>query len=144
MPAARIGVATFTVFAVYDSRASSLALANTGFPLPLHVRTVRTERIAAQGVPLGLLPDGSYEEKILALDPGDVVVFCSDGIHEARNRQEEEFGLERLEPMIAKLSQEGSAREIADGILRAREDHAGSSGGPDDDCTVVVLKTTRE
>jgi serine phosphatase RsbU (regulator of sigma subunit) len=60
------------------------------------------------------------------------------------NRQEEEFGLERLGAMVAKLAQDGPAREIADGILGAMEDHAGSSRGPADDCTVVVLKAARE
>lgn len=131
-------------FAVYDARARSLALANAGFPRPLLMRNGRVERIAAEGVPLGLLPDVRYEEKTLTLDPSDLVVFCSDGIHEAMNGREEEFGLERLGAMVAKLAQDGSAREIADGILRAMEEHAGSSRGPGDDCTVVVLKAARE
>ena len=132
------------VFAVYVARARSLALANAGFPQPVLLRDGRIEPVAVEGVPLGLLPDVRYEEKMLALRPGDVVVFCSDGIHEAMNRREEEFGLERLGAMVAKLAQEGSAREIAQGILRAMERHAGSNGGPGDDCTVVVLQATRD
>ncbi|MFQ5926239.1 MAG: SpoIIE family protein phosphatase [Terriglobia bacterium] len=129
-------------FAVYDARSKILSLANAGFPRPLLLRGGRVEEIPVEGVPLGIFPDSRYEEKKLALQIGDVIVFCSDGIYECVNRREEEFGRERLEPMMAELARTGSARQIADGILRATDRYAGDTPEPADDRTVVVLKVT--
>ncbi|MFQ5817546.1 MAG: SpoIIE family protein phosphatase [Terriglobia bacterium] len=129
-------------FAVYDASSKILTLANAGFPQPLLVRGGRVEPLPVEGVPLGILPDTHYEEKKLALQGGDVIVFYSDGFYECVNRREEEFGRERLEPLVAELARAGSARTIADGLLRATDRFAAGNGAPADDRTVVVLKVT--
>lgn len=130
------------VFAVYDTATQTLRLANSGFPRPLRVRNGRAEPLPVEGVPLGLFPDIRYEEKMALLETDDVVVFCSDGVHEAVNRREEEFGEARLGRIVAELAPRGSAGEIAESILRATDHHAADRGGPDDDRTVVVVKVT--
>ncbi|MFQ5695600.1 MAG: PP2C family protein-serine/threonine phosphatase, partial [Terriglobia bacterium] len=91
---------------------------------------------------LGLLPDVSYEQKKLALQVGDVIVFCSDGIHECVGKQKEEFGTGRLESLLSELST-GSARDFAEGILQATDRYV-DRGRHDDDRTVVALKVTGE
>lgn len=131
------------VFALYDPRSKVLTVANAGFTRPRLVRGGRVEEVKVDGVPLGILPDIRYEAKKLALQGGDAVVFCSDGIHECMDKQEREFGLARVEALLGELGKE-SAQEIADKLLRATERHAAGNGGLTDDRTIVVLKVTRE
>ncbi|MBI4462285.1 MAG: GAF domain-containing protein [Acidobacteria bacterium] len=130
------------VLSVYDPSTHTLTLANAGFPRPLLVRGGQVETIAVEGVPLGLLPDSRYEEKQLRLEPGDVIVFCSDGIQDSMNRRQEEFGAKRLKRTLTELARKGSAADIAQGLLRATDRYAGDNPEPSDDRTVVVLKAT--
>jgi sigma-B regulation protein RsbU (phosphoserine phosphatase) len=123
---------------VYDAGDRSLVLANSGLPHPLLVRDGEVSPIRVVGVPLGLLPDRSYEEEVVLLETGDVVVIATDGIDESHNRQDEEFGTERVQQTLAELAG-GSAREIADGLLAASQEWAGGAEAWDDS-TVVVLK----
>ena len=132
-------------FAVYEPSRRELWLSNAGFPRPLLVREGRAEMIDIRGVPLGLLPDTQYDSKRLRLEPGDLVVFCSDGIHEQTNALEEEFGLERLISRLAGVCASSSAKKIAADIVRAIEDHAGfrtACCGFNDDRTIMVLRVT--
>ncbi len=64
-------------YAVWDSWTNRLALASAGFPPPLLARNDRTERLPVEGVPLGLLPDGHYDEKTLALSVKRYRAQCS-------------------------------------------------------------------
>ena len=130
-------------FAVYDTTSRMLTLANAGFTRPRLLRRGGVEEIMIDGVPLGLLPDIEYEQKKLALQVGDLIVFCSDGIHECVNRDEEEFGSERLEALLLELA-DGSAQQIAKGILRATDRFADGTASMHDDRTVVVLNVTPE
>jgi sigma-B regulation protein RsbU (phosphoserine phosphatase) len=124
--------------ALYDAGDRTLVLANSGLPHPLLVRDGVARPIPVAGVPLGLLPDRRYEEELVTLETGDVVVIATDGIDESRNRQDEEFGVERVGETVAKLAR-GSARAIADGLLEASRDWAEGTEAWDDS-TVVVLK----
>ena len=130
-------------YAIYNSTSKILTVGNAGFPRPWLVRGGHAEPVRVEGVPLGLLGDTRYEEKSLALLPGDVVVFCSDGIHECMDKQLEEFGAGRVETLLTELSL-SSAAQVAHGILRATDRYAADNGGPRDDRTVVVLKVLRE
>jgi sigma-B regulation protein RsbU (phosphoserine phosphatase) len=81
---------------VLDPASRTVTFANAGHLLPLLVddsgtRFLDTER----GVPLGL-SCGDYSESTVALTPGSRLVFYSDGISEASNENEEEYGLDRL------------------------------------------------
>ncbi|MCI0404030.1 MAG: SpoIIE family protein phosphatase [Acidobacteria bacterium] len=129
-------------FAVYDPQSKILTVANAGFPRPRLARGSHVEQVLVDGVPLGLLPDITYEQKKLALQVGDAVVFSSDGIGEAMNRQQEEYGNRRLDALLGELSK-ASARQTAEEILHATDRHAAGNGRLADDRTVVVLKVTR-
>ena len=124
--------------ALYDAGDRSLVLANSGLPRPYLVRGGEVRPIQVTGVPLGLLPDRRYEEELLTLETGDVVVIATDGIDESHSAEDEEFGTERVGQTLERLAG-GSAREIADGLLAASRDWAGRTE-PWDDSTVVVLK----
>ncbi len=54
------------------------------------------EELAACGMPIGLLPEGEYTFGEITLEPGDTLVIYTDGITEAANPEEDEYGLERL------------------------------------------------
>jgi sigma-B regulation protein RsbU (phosphoserine phosphatase) len=102
------------------------------------------QAIRLEGVPLGLLPDTQYDETTIDLEPGDVVLFASDGILESENAAKEEFGPERLTALLSAISQEDSARDIAEQILAATDGHSGAGIAPHDDRTLVVLRVTDE
>jgi sigma-B regulation protein RsbU (phosphoserine phosphatase) len=130
------------LFAVYDASSRKLTLANAGGPYPLLVRKGRVEAILLEGVPLGLIPDTQYDETTIDLEPGDVVVFASDGILESENPTQEEFGPQRLKDILASISRVHSAREITEQILAATDGHSGAGTAPHDDRTLVVLRVT--
>jgi sigma-B regulation protein RsbU (phosphoserine phosphatase) len=129
-------------FALYEAEKRQLRLANAGLPYPYLLRGRRLEKLELGGVPLGLLPERSYEEITLQLEPGDAVVMVSDGVEDTLNTEDEEFGLQRVENTLQRLAS-GSAREIADGLREATRLFAGRAETYDDR-TIVVLKTTSD
>ena len=91
--------------------------------------------------PLGLLDDVNYQETRLDLEPGDKVVFYTDGIVEAMNEKEEMFGFERLLEVV-----KGSPSETAESLLKdILESVREFSGGAEqhDDLTAMVVGVTR-
>ena len=130
------------LFAVFDASTRKLTLANAGGPYPLLVRAGQVQAICLEGVPLGLIPDTQYDETTVELEPGDVVLFASDGILESENAGQEEFGPVRLAALLAGLSPEDSAEQIAVQILQATDAHSGVGIAPHDDRTLVVLRVS--
>ncbi len=127
-------------FAVYDAGSRRLTLANAGGPYPLLVRDGEVQEIRAAGVPLGLFPDTEYDEMALDLQPGDAVLFASDGILESENHKEQEFGAQRLKALLQTVSPQHSASEICDLILNATDEYSGGGFAPHDDRTLLVLR----
>jgi sigma-B regulation protein RsbU (phosphoserine phosphatase) len=130
-------------FGVYDAIRDELSLGSAGFPQPLLMRRGCVTRIDITGVPLGIFPDTTYESVCLRLQPGDVVIFCSDGIYEQTNALEEEFGVDRLIAHLEKGPEFSSAEGIAESIIRVIEEHAGECGSrrrSADDRTIVILR----
>jgi sigma-B regulation protein RsbU (phosphoserine phosphatase) len=132
------------LFGIYDAPSRKLTLANGGEPYPLLVRGGQASEIPVAGVPLGLFADTTYEEITLDLQPGDVVICASDGILESEDKQQEEFGAERLNALLAMITPEDSALTIADRILSATDEYSGAENTPHDDRTLVVLRVTDE
>jgi sigma-B regulation protein RsbU (phosphoserine phosphatase) len=128
------------LFAVYDAGTRHLTMASAGGPYPLLVRDSKVREIRVQGVPLGLLPDSSYESVSLELEPGDYVLFASDGILESLDAHQEEFGAERLSALLSSLQSGASAHQVATDVLAATDLHAGPGVRPHDDRTLLVLR----
>ena len=131
------------LFGVYDAAHRRLTLANAGSPYPLLLRDGHVVSVRLEGVPLGLLPGTQYDESVIDLLPGDVVILASDGILESENASQEEFGLQRLSAVLSAISPQDSARTIAERILAETDDH-GAGTAPHDDRTLVVLRVTEE
>ena len=95
-------------------------------------------QIDMPGVPLGSFGSSTYDEVQVPLAPGDVFVFCSDGISEAFNEAGEEFGSPRLLDVIERTHQQ-PAKEIVAEIFGAVQMFCGDAEQIDDR-TVVVVK----
>jgi phosphoserine phosphatase RsbU/P len=107
-------------------------------PRPVYVHDGKNNVIEATGLPLGLFDDADYDEFRFKTKPGDMFVFFSDGILDARNRRGELFGRGRVEKIIAEGAG-GSADSIVDSLFKAAAEH---SAGVEtfDDQTVVAIK----
>ena len=99
-------------YAVWEPKTRLLRLANAGMPLPVLVRQGRCHSIRAEGVPLGLLEKSEYQETSQTLEKGDLLAMFSDGIVEANNPQQEEFGTRRLENLLREHAHEPIAQII--------------------------------
>ena len=131
-----------TLFSVYDASTRRLTISNGGGPYPLLVRDGAVQSVRIAGIPLGLFPDTQYDEITLELVPGDTVLFASDGILESFNADLEEFGADRLSDVLARVTPEQSAEDIAADILAATDDYSGAGVIPSDDRTLLVLRVT--
>ena len=87
--------------------------------------------------PLGILDEANYEETQLPMSPGDKVVFYTDGIVEAMNKQEEMYGFERLHEIV-KASEAGTAGELMNDIIKSVSDFTGDAP-QHDDLTIIVV-----
>lgn len=128
------------VYSVWNDLRRTLQIANAGAVQPLICRSGEIEPIRAEGFPLGLFPDATYEQFTLSLQPGDAVVFFSDGITDALNAQNEMFGEERLIETVRRRQRE-SPEQIAESILAELSKFQNGYDHFDDE-TVVVLKVT--
>jgi len=124
-------------YAIWEPRTKTLTLANAGMPLPILARNGQSRAIRAEGVPLGLLEHTEYQPVTVNLETGDLLAFFSDGITEANNLQQEEFGSRRLETILRQNAQ-NSPKEIVDRVF---EELKGFEAGrrQRDDQTLVVL-----
>ena len=129
-------------FAIYDAALRELTIANAGGPLPLLIRNREVTEINVGGMPLGLLPDVEYDEVRLSLSPGDVVVLASDGIQEAMNKDQEEFGVDRLKSLLTTIHASDPGYKVAQRIVKATDEHTGPGRMPHDDRTLLVLRVT--
>jgi phosphoserine phosphatase RsbU/P len=126
------------IYAVWDDGDRSLQVANSGLPRPLYCHDGKIDVIEATGLPLGLFDDAEYDEFTFKAKPGDMFVFFSDGILDARNKAGDMFGRTRVEEVIASCS-EVSAEWVVNSLFKAVTDHAAGVEAFDDE-TVVAIK----
>jgi len=126
------------LYAVWDDQRRTLQVANSGLPRPLYVHDGKIENIEAAGLPPGLFDDVDYDEFTFKGKPGDMFVFFSDGILDARNHAGEMFGRCGVEKVVAGCMDQ-SPECVVNSLFQAVEEHA---AGEDtfDDQTVVAVK----
>jgi sigma-B regulation protein RsbU (phosphoserine phosphatase) len=125
------------LFAVWNDENQILQVANSGAVQPVFCRAGESLTVQAEGFPLGMFPNVTYEELSVATKPGDAIVFVSDGILDAENEQEEMYGQDRMASLLC-ASRDLSAQEIADVILADVSRFQGSKDRFDDE-TIIVL-----
>ncbi|MGD0738787.1 MAG: SpoIIE family protein phosphatase [Terracidiphilus sp.] len=126
------------LFALWNDENQTLQVANSGAVQPVFCRAGQSDTVRAEGFPLGMFPDVTYEELSVATQPGDAIVFVSDGILDAENEKEEMYGQDRLAGLLC-ASRGLPALEIADAILADVARFQGSKDRFDDE-TIIVLR----
>lgn len=124
----------------FDPDHRQLTYCNAGHNPPLICRDEgrRVEWLAPTGPALGLVEEFSLTSRTVSLRPGDMLLLYTDGVTEATNASEEQFGPERLE-QVARQAGKDSAEGLVRQVLQALYDHAG--GQPiADDTTLVACR----
>lgn len=130
------------VYGVFDRTRRRLTYSNAGHNPPLLLRgSGRAEWLAEGGTVLGAFADAEYAEAFVDLNPGDLLVFYTDGIAEAVSPSGEMFGSEGLLTTLRACRPDESARGVCRSILEAVHRHCGHAH-MDDDLTAVVLRPT--
>ncbi|HUF16616.1 MAG TPA: PP2C family protein-serine/threonine phosphatase [Thermoanaerobaculia bacterium] len=113
---------------------------NAGHNPPFLLKGDNYELLTAGGMVLGPTPDASYTRGYVKVEPGDILCLYTDGIVEANDGDEQEFGLERLKEIVRK-NRGASSQEIVGLVL-----HAVDAWGPpgQDDRTIVIVKAVWE
>jgi sigma-B regulation protein RsbU (phosphoserine phosphatase) len=128
--------ATFC-YCVLDLREHTITYTNAGHCPAILVRASgEVERLAAGGAVLGVFPEWPYEQATVPLVSGDRLVLFTDGVTEAANARDEEFGEERLAQLTSALRDRG-AHELKNRILQTVASFTG--GRAQDDATLVVV-----
>jgi sigma-B regulation protein RsbU (phosphoserine phosphatase) len=125
-------------FATWQKARHVLRVANAGQTQPLLWKDGHVEQIKLSGFPIGIFDDATYDEWSVRLKSGDILVFYSDGLTEAANREGKFFGTHRLTEILAASAQLSSS-EIADRMLDEVEEYT-QGGAITDDRTLVVMK----
>jgi serine phosphatase RsbU (regulator of sigma subunit) len=133
------------LYAILDPETGLLRFANAGHDLPYRRRTSSSggaEELRATGMPLGLLPGMSYEEKEIVLERGDSVLFYSDGLVEAHDPQREMFGFPRLQGLVGTHRSGGSS--LIGFLLSELTRFTGEDWELEVDITLVTLERSEE
>jgi sigma-B regulation protein RsbU (phosphoserine phosphatase) len=130
-------------FAVFNMRNKTLRYTNAGYgPLMIYNAKQKLCSLVSPpegSFPIGVMPDVDYlEEQPIKLGKGDAVFLFTDGIHEARNAEESEYGIERLIKLIPTFAEKGS-KEMANLIVNDVLDFVGDAEQYDD-MTLMVMK----
>jgi serine phosphatase RsbU (regulator of sigma subunit) len=129
------------LYAILNLESGLLRYANAGHDLPYRRRSSSeaggAEELRATGMPLGLLPGMSYEEKEIVLDRGDSVLFYSDGLVEAHDPERKMFGFPRLQGLVGAHRSDGPA--MVNFLLSELARFTGEEWEQEDDITLVTL-----
>jgi sigma-B regulation protein RsbU (phosphoserine phosphatase) len=129
-------------YASFDLKRHTAVFANSGLPYPVHVSGDSARQIELAGLPLGSFSASTYDEVSVELKPGDLFVFCSDGISETFSESGEEFGSARIVE-VAREHADRPAKEIVAAVFGAMQTFRGDAPQTDDQ-TVVVVKIAPE
>ncbi len=133
------------LYAEYDPTNGNLTYANGGHNPPLVVHSDGSSELLplTGGIALGLVPGLEFEQETFTLAPGDTVVLYTDGVTEAMNADEEEFGNVRLHEIFAS-SPPIDSKEANDAVFRAVHDFAGNAPQSDDITCLTLCRSEFE
>jgi len=132
-------------YAILEPQSGRLHYANAGHDLPyLRHHGGDADELRARGMPLGLMPGMSYEEKETTLAPGEGVLFYSDGLVEAHNPHREMFGFPRLRELVKEHEEEEEGEgSLVGRLLKELSGFVGDGWEQEDDITLVTLQRSR-
>src|ERR671913_936795 len=124
-------------YAILDPESGRLLYANAGHDLPYVWQSGEAEELRARGMPLGLMPGMSYEQKEIVLEWGDSALFYSDGLVEAHDPQRDMFGFLRLRALVR---EHGKQESLEEALLEQLYSFVGEGWEQEDDITLLTLK----
>ena len=124
-------------YAILDPQSGLLSYANAGHDLPYLWRGGNAEELRARGMPLGLMPGMSYEEKEIVLEPSDNVLLYSDGLVEAHDPKGEMVGFPRIRALV---DEQGEKDSLGDLCLEKLYSFVGEGWEQEDDITLLTLR----
>ena len=126
-----------------DAKRRELRYVTAGHPWPVRIPADgEPQTLEAGGLPIGLFPDVEYEEYVVSLRPGDRIFFYSDGVTEAMNGEEEDFGRDRLLEVLGRTRGEPLATSLSVLISELRE-WCGTDA-LEDDVSAVAFEVRRD
>lgn len=125
------------LYAVLEPDTGRLVYANAGHNLPCLRCGEGISELRATGMPLGLMPGMTYEESETYVQPGDSILFYSDGLVEAHNNDREMFGIPRLRGLLAGHT---GGEGVIDYLLDSLSGLTGAGWEQEDDVTMVTLQ----
>jgi len=127
-------------YSVLDPRTHRLAYANAGHAPTLHFQGGGVSRLVTRGAVLGMIETLVYPQDAVTLAPGDVVIIYSDGVTEAVDAGDNEFGEERLIDVVTR-HRRASAADILEALFDASETHQFNQPQHDDTTAVVIKRS---
>jgi serine phosphatase RsbU (regulator of sigma subunit)/predicted ester cyclase len=124
-------------YAILNPKRGHLVYANAGHDLPYLQHGGEAKELRARGMPLGLMPASSYEEKEIVLDAGESILFYSDGLVEAHDPEGQMFSFPRLRALVAEHTEEGALGEY---LLEELYSFVGEGWEQEDDITLITLQ----
>jgi sigma-B regulation protein RsbU (phosphoserine phosphatase) len=128
-------------YGIYDPATRRLVYSSAGHNPPRLKRTGDgpiASLDGAQRLPLGIVADQSYGESSHVLEPGDKLVFFTDGITDSQNASGESFGAHRLDKVLATCTA-CTAEDLVAAIRKAVDEFAGDEP-PIDDRTLLSVR----
>ncbi len=125
---------------VIDLRTGSMEYVNAGHDPPILVKQDGSVDLPSTGLVLGVMPEAKYQVASALLEPGDCLIMYSDGVTEAMDAAEEQFGRDRLVEVLRGLG-ECDAHSVVAAVTQRVHDHVGVGAAPGDDLTLLVVKT---
>jgi len=125
------------LYGVLDPATGRLRYANAGHNPPYVHTAGGVVELRATGMPLGAMPDMTYEEKEATLGPGDTVLLHSDGLVEAHDPERKMFGFPRLAELVGGCA---GGPELIDLLLGELDGFTGPDWEQEDDITLVALQ----
>lgn len=138
------GMFATLIYAVYNLQKRSLLFTNAGHMVPLLKRKGRVfplEAETAHVAPMGVLPDLEIAEARVQMQADDLLVLTTDGVHEAKDAEGNEYGADRLKDCIEKA--EGGPEGIVQAILADIDSHV-SEDVQMDDLTILAVSSTAQ
>jgi sigma-B regulation protein RsbU (phosphoserine phosphatase) len=124
-------------YAILDPSSGWISFANAGHSLPCLLAKQGVVELRATGMPLGLMPDMAYEELNVKIEPGDSLLFFSDGLIEAHNGSSDMLGVRNLTAILEAVPHQAN---LIMHILDAWDAFRGQAGEQEDDLTLVSLE----
>jgi sigma-B regulation protein RsbU (phosphoserine phosphatase) len=134
-----MGMNTALLYALFDLSRRQLRVCNAGLIVPILYHNKAICYLESHGLPLGIVTEGAYEELLVNLEPGDLVLLMSDGIVEAMNAQRELYGFSRLEAVLENCDTTMNAQTILNCIFDSAFNFM-DGASPQDDMTLVVIR----